>query len=163
LAPSEQLDRLHAVAGKKPKQAISARAGYLTSKLLSQTIKFGFSWVIRQVGINAAGKTGTSSATMDTLFVAYTSRWIATVWMGDDLRERPLGQKDAAYMTVEPMWARYMAEAAEGHPNEEIPWEVPEGVRKNDRGDNKGATSGPMSLVYRKAVKPTTTVAPIDP
>ncbi|MBT8492930.1 MAG: transglycosylase domain-containing protein, partial [Deltaproteobacteria bacterium] len=162
LSPDESLDRLHAMAGIRAKQAISARAGYLINKLLSQTIKFGFSWIIRQIGINAAGKTGTSSATMDTLFVAYTSRWIASVWMGDDLRERPLGDKDAAYMTVEPMWARYIAEAAEGHPNQEIPWETPEGVKERDRGDNKGARGGPMPLVYKKTVRPTTTVAPIE-
>jgi len=154
LPPRDQLDRLAATAGIQEPQAIPARTGYLTSKLLSQTIKFGFASIIRATGVNAAGKTGTSSATMDTSFVGYTSRWITTVWLGDDLRERPLGIKDAAYMTVVPMWARYMAEATVGHPNLEIPWEVPEGVRKNDRGGSKGVTGGPMPLIYKKHVKP---------
>ena len=50
------------------------------------------------------------------MFVAYTSRF-TTVWMGDDTRERALGKNDAAYMTVVPLWARYMYEATEGYPN----------------------------------------------
>jgi penicillin-binding protein 1A len=126
----------------------------LTSKLLSQTIRHGFSTVVRQTGINAAGKTGTSSATMDTSFVGYTSRWITSVWLGDDMRVRPLGRDDAAYMTVVPMWARYMYETAQDHPNDEIPWDVPAGVDPKDRGDHsRGAHGSPMSLIYRKAAK----------
>src|SRR5690606_125116 len=128
LRAADRLDRLHATAGIAPRQAIPARTAYLTSKLLSQTIRHGLATVVRQTGVNAAGKTGTSSATMDTSFVGYTSRWITSVWLGDDMRVRPLGRDDAAYMTVVPMWARYMYETTQHHPNEEIPWEVPAGV-----------------------------------
>lgn len=155
LRAAERLDRLHATAGVTPKQAIPARTAYLTSKLLSQTIRHGFATVVRQTGVNAAGKTGTSSATMDTSFVGYTSRWITSVWLGDDMRVRPLGRDDAAYMTVVPMWARYMYETTQQHPNHEIPWEVPAGVDPKDRGDHsRGEHHGPMPLIYRKAAKP---------
>jgi penicillin-binding protein 1A len=155
LTSARRLDRLATTAGVRAKQAIPARSAYLTSKLLRLAIQFGFSNVVRQAGINTAGKTGTSSATMDTTFVAYTSRWMTTIWLGDDIRERPLGLKDAAYMTVEPMWARYMREAAEGHPNKEIPWTIPDGVRNNDRGDHKKGPHARMPLVYKKSSKPT--------
>jgi penicillin-binding protein 1A len=149
LAPSESIDRIATTAGVRAEQVISARSGYLTSKLLSQAIKFGFSSILRRTGVHAAGKTGTSSATMDTSFVGYTSRWITSVWLGDEWRIRPLGTDDAAYMTVVPMWSRYMFEAAQGHPNAEIPWQVPDGVRSSDRGDNRQATMGRMPLVYQ--------------
>ena len=89
----------------------------------------------------------------DTTFIGYTSRWISTVWMGDDMRERPLGHSDAAYIVVEPLWARFMAEAAVGHPNKEIPWEVPAGIDPKDRGDAKGPKKT-MSLVYRERSGP---------
>ena len=89
LPPRDRLDRLAATAGTKAKQAIKPRTASLITKLLRQVIKFGFANVLRQTGIPAAGKTGTSSATMDTTFVAFTSRWITTVWIGDDRRERP--------------------------------------------------------------------------
>jgi penicillin-binding protein 1A len=153
LPASDRLDRLHATAGVVAKQAIPPRAGYLMNRLLSTVVEHGFSGILRKTGILAAGKTGTSSATMDTTFVAYTSRWITSVWMGDDLRERPLGQSDAAYIVVEPMWSRYMAEAAIGHPNRPIPWEVPRGVDPKDRGDSRGPQKT-MSLQYRERVKP---------
>ena len=153
LPAADRLDRVYATAGTVPRQAIPARAAFLTSKLLAQVITHGFSRVIRDVGIHAGGKTGTSSSTMDTTFVAYTSRWITTVWMGDDLRERPLGHSDAAYIVVEPMWARYMAQAAAGHPNREVPWEVPPGIDPKDRGDSKGPKKT-MSLVYRERSGP---------
>jgi penicillin-binding protein 1A len=155
LRAGDRLDRLHATAGVMPRQAIPARTAYLTSKLLSQTIRHGFATVVRQTGINAAGKTGTSSATMDTSFVGYTSRWITSVWLGDDMRVRPLGRDDAAYMTVVPMWARYMYETTREHPNDEIPWEVPDGVDPKDRGDHsRGEHGSQMPLIYRKAAKP---------
>jgi penicillin-binding protein 1A len=150
LTASERIDRLQATAGVLDRQAISARTGYLTSKLLRQVIKFGFASILRATGINAAGKTGTSSATMDTLFVAYTSRWITAAWLGDDMRERPLGRDDAAYMTVVPMWSRYMAHAAKDHPNGEIPWSIPPGVSPTDRGDHTKGTRLEMDLTYRK-------------
>jgi penicillin-binding protein 1A len=150
LPAADRLDRLFMVGGREPKQAISARTAYLTSKLLHNVIEHGFATVVRQTGIQAAGKTGTSSATMDTLFVGYTSRWITAVWLGDDMRERELGKTDAAYMTVVPVWARYMAAAAVGHPNKEIPWEVPPGVDPDDRGDHKLGGRARMSLEYRK-------------
>jgi len=54
------------------------------------------------------------------------------------VRERPLGKNDAAYMSAVPMWARFMAEASQGQKLEEIPSEVPPGVKPNDRGGSKG-------------------------
>jgi penicillin-binding protein 1A len=157
LSPADRLDRIAATAGVKPKQAISPRTAYLTAKLLRTVIQYGFSSVVRATDIPAAGKTGTSSATMDTHFVAFSSRFITAVWLGDDLRQRPLGKKDAAFMVVEPLWARYMYEVSHGYPNQEIPWHVPQGVRPGDRGDmTKGRRGEPMDLVYKKAEKPGT-------
>jgi penicillin-binding protein 1A len=87
-----------------------------------------------------AGKTGTSSATMDTWFVGYNSRWMTTTWIGDDRRERPLGYKDAAYMLTVPMAARYLNEVTAGQPLEDIPWERPPGVKATDIGGHLRTT-----------------------
>lgn len=157
LSPAARLDRVAQIAGVEPRQAIPARAAYLTTKLLRQAIRHGFSSIVRATGIKAAGKTGTSSATMDTSFVGYTSRTITAVWMGDDMRERELGVDDAAYMTVVPLWTRFMWRIGAGdvHPNGEIPWDVPPGVKPGDRGSHDRGETGPRSdLVYRKAPKP---------
>ncbi len=155
LSAGDRLDRFAATAGDRPAQAISARTAYLTSKLLAQMVNYGFTKTLRATELKAAGKTGTSSATMDTSFVAYTAHHITAAWLGDDKRVRELGKKDAAFMTVVPLWARYMNQAAHGFPNLEIPWSVPPGVEPKDRGDHsRGRRGGAQALIYRHAEKP---------
>ena len=156
LPPADRLDRLAATAGATTRQAIPARAAFLTSKLLRSVVTDGYSGALRAIDIPSAGKTGTSSATMDLWFVAFTSRWLTTLWLGDDLRERPLGKDDAAFMMAVPVWARYMAEASQGQKLVEIPWEVPAGVKKDDRGGTKGKSAdapSTMPLSPHKKVK----------
>jgi penicillin-binding protein 1A len=134
-APGERIDRLVALAGAPaPKDVISPRTAWLMSQLLRRTVTRGHAPSLRSTGIPAAGKTGTSSATMDVWFVGYTSRWMTTTWIGDDRRERPLGHKDAAFMLTVPMFARYMWEVTAGQPLVEIPWSRPPGVKATDTG-----------------------------
>ena len=133
-APSERLDRLVATADARPEPVISPHTAWLTSTLLRHVVTHGHAPAIRTAGLLAAGKTGTSSATMDTWFVGYTSRWMTTTWIGDDLRERALGLKDAAFMLTVPMFARYMTEVTAGQPLQDVPWERPPGVKKDDTG-----------------------------
>ena len=133
-APSERLDRLVATADVRPTPVIPPRTAWLTSNLLRHVVTRGHAPAIRATGMYAAGKTGTSSRTMDTWFVGYTSRWMTTTWLGDDKYVRPLGMKDAAYMLTVPMFARYMTEVTAGQPLQEIPWERPLGVKKDDTG-----------------------------
>ena len=149
LAAGDRFDRIWALAGTAPERAIPARAAYLTNKLLSQAIKYGFSKTLRNTDIHTAGKTGTSSDTHDTWFIGYTSRFITTTWLGDEWKVRALGRTDAAYVTVEPLWARYMYEVSRHYPNPEIPWRVPDGVSPKDRGAHTKGERGSMSLIYR--------------
>ncbi len=155
LSAADRLDRIAALAGMAAPLAIPARAGYLMSKLLANEVTYGFAGVLRETKINAAGKTGTSSDTHDTLFIAYTPQWTTLVWMGDDRKERALGRHDAAYITVVPLWSRYMYEAARRYPNPTIPWAVPPGVKPGDRGDHtKGERVPQMDLIWKVPEKP---------
>jgi penicillin-binding protein 1A len=151
LPAADRFDRFAATAGIPAPQAIPPRTAYLMTRLLAHEVIYGFANVLRATGVYAAGKTGTSSATHDTMFIAYTSKFTTLVWMGDDKKQRALGKFDAAYMTVVPLWSRYMYEAAKGYPNAKIPWEVPPGVKPNDRGDHSKGEKGPqMDLIWRK-------------
>jgi penicillin-binding protein 1A len=132
--PADRLDRVIALAGQRTAPVISPRTAWLTSQLLRRVVSRGHCPSLRSTGLPSAGKTGTSSATMDTWFVGYTSRWMTTTWLGDDKRERPLGLKDAAFMLTVPMFARYMVEVTKGQPLQEIPWERPPGVKPTDTG-----------------------------
>ncbi|HEY1555425.1 MAG TPA: transglycosylase domain-containing protein [Kofleriaceae bacterium] len=155
LTAGDRFDRFAATAGVEAPRAMSPRTAFLMTRLLAEEVEFGFANVLRATGMNAAGKTGTSSATSDNLFIAFTSKFTTLVWMGDDKKERALGKQDAAYLTVVPLWARYMWEAARGFPNPEIPWTIPPGVKKDDRGDHsKGKKADePMELIFRPAKK----------
>lgn len=127
-------DRLAQTAGERPRIAISPRTAWLTSTLLERVVSKGHSQILRATKLPAAGKTGTSSATMDEWLVAYTSKWMTTTWIGDDLRERMLGYKDASYMQAVPTYARFLYEVARTQPLQKIPWERPEGVKASDIG-----------------------------
>ena len=120
--------------GIEPKPVIDPRTAYLTSKLLREIVTTGHSAPIRATKVLAAGKTGTSSRTSDVWFIGYTSRWMATAWIGDDKYERQLGYKDASFMLSVPMWARFMYDAVGDQPLEEIPWERPARVKAHDIG-----------------------------
>jgi penicillin-binding protein 1A len=162
LAAADRFDRLAATAGTTAPQAIPPRTAYLMTRLLAHEVIYGFANVLRATGVYAAGKTGTSSATHDTMFIAYTSKFTTLVWMGDDKKERALGKSDAAYMTVVPLWSRYMYEAARNYPNAEIPWVVPAGVNPKDRGDHSKGTKGPqMDLIWRAAPKKDDAAGPV--
>ncbi len=133
-SPDERLDRMVALAGATTHDVIPERAAWLTSKLLRDVVTRGHAPALRSAGLLVAGKTGTSSATMDTWFTGYTSRWMTTAWIGDDRRVRPLGYKDAAFMLTVPMTARYLYQVTQGQPLQDIPWKRPPGVRPNDTG-----------------------------
>jgi penicillin-binding protein 1A len=157
LMAGDRFDRFAATAGNVAPEAISPRTAYLMTRLLAHEVIYGFANVLRATQVKAAGKTGTSSDTHDTLFIAYTSKFTTLTWMGDDKKERALGKSDAAYMTVVPLWSRYMYEAAKNYPNPEIPWEVPAGVNPKDRGDHSKGVKGPqMDLIFRSTKKKTT-------
>jgi len=139
--PWEKLDRLVELATQKQAQpVIPPRTAHLTSKLLRKVVTHGHAPGMRSTQIPFAGKTGTSSATMDAWFVGYTSRWMLTTWVGDDKRERPLGRKDASFMLTVPMSARFLHEVKVDQPLEEIPWNRPEGIKLNDSGGNLRTT-----------------------
>ena len=140
-APSVRLDRLVALARQEEVPIISPRTAWLTSRLLRRVVSHGHSGPLRVTEIPAAGKTGTSSDTMDVWFVGYTSKWMNATWIGDDKYERMLGFKDAAFMLAVPMFARFIYAASQGQELQEIPWERPEGVKRNDTGGTLRTTA----------------------
>ncbi len=139
-APDLRLDRMVALAGQKAENVIPPRTAWLTSQLLRRVVTKGHAPALRSTGMPVAGKTGTSSATMDVWFVGYNSRSMITTWIGDDKRERPLGYKDAAFMLTVPLAARFLHETTKDQPLLEVPWERPAGVRATDTGGNLRST-----------------------
>jgi penicillin-binding protein 1A len=150
-APDLRLDRMVAVAGKRIKDVIPPRTAWLTSQLMRHVVTKGHAPALRNSGLLVGGKTGTSSATMDTWFIGYTSRWMISSWTGDDRRERPLGFKDAAFMINVPTTARFLSEVTTNQPLKDIPWDRPPGVKPNDTGGSLRTT---MEEVKAEASEP---------
>jgi len=112
-----------------------ATNAWLTSRLLEEVVSKGHSGSLRATKIPAAGKTGTSSATMDVWFVGYTSQWMTTTWLGGrPARNRQLGYKDAAYMLTVPMFASFVYATQANSNLSAIPWSKPDGVLAADNG-----------------------------
>jgi penicillin-binding protein 1A len=65
-----------------------------------------------------AGKTGTSQKARDALFVGYTSRMVAGVWLGND---DDVGTKLAGGTVPVEIWSQFMSKAHEGIPVAELP------------------------------------------
>ncbi len=175
ISAGNKLDRIAAVALTESEPIIEPRTAYLTTKLLREIVTTGHSAPIRATKLPAAGKTGTSSNTWDVWFVGFTSRWMTTAWIGDELHERQLGYKDASFSLSVPMWARYMATAVGDQPLSEIPWSKPAGVKENDRGGplkkqfpppptiGLGLDGKPVNLPARLVAPPASTVLQVTP
>jgi len=65
-----------------------------------------------------AGKTGTSQKARDALFVGYTARMVAGVWLGNDDDQ---GTKLSGGTVPVEIWSQFMAKAHEGIPVAELP------------------------------------------
>ncbi len=65
-----------------------------------------------------AGKTGTSQKARDALFVGYTSRMVAGVWLGND---DDVGTKLSGGNVPVEIWSQFMAKAHEGIPVADLP------------------------------------------
>jgi len=128
-----RIERILAQAGRQKRPILAPRTAHLTGTLLRRVVSQGHSKPIRDAGLLAAGKTGTSSRTSDVWFVGFTSRAFTTVWVGDDLYERQLGYADASFTISVPMWARFVFHANQGAPLVEVP-EPPPHIKPTDRG-----------------------------
>ena len=106
LTADERLDRAVARAGQKPEQAIHPVTAYLINRALRDAVQRGIAWAAYKSGVPSAGKTGTSSKTMDTWFVGFTESMLAVSWVGSEHYERPIGTKDTGSSVALPVTLR---------------------------------------------------------
>ena len=103
--------------GPISRSVVSPESAYLVTDMLRTAIDAGTGREIRSrgLGVDVAGKTGTTNDTRDGWFVGYTPELLAVVWVGyDDNRELGLSGAEAAL----PIWARFMKAALAGGEND---------------------------------------------
>ena len=111
---------------KSKKRLVMSRAGAaIVTNMLEGVIKEGTGRRARILGRAVAGKTGTSNDYKDALFIGFSPRVIAGVWVGLDAGGS-LGAKETGAKAALPIWIDFMKAALENEPHQyfDIPDDV---------------------------------------
>lgn len=112
---------------KPPRRVLADHHAYMLLTMLRAVVYGGTAYAATQLGVPAAGKTGTTNK-YDAWFVGFTESVVTTVWSGADGNRRPLGKRESGSRVALPTWLRYMQATLEGRPQGDLIGEVPEGI-----------------------------------
>jgi penicillin-binding protein 1A len=91
----------------QPQLAVHEDLAFQVTHLLKGVITEGTGRRVRDLGIPAAGKTGTTDQNMDAWFIGYTPELIAGVWVGYD-QKLSLGSRETGSQAAAPIWLAFM-------------------------------------------------------
>jgi penicillin-binding protein 1A len=112
---------------------ISAQPLAMMNSMMRETLLTGTGRKAEIAGWEAAGKTGTTQEFRDAWFVGYTSRLVASVWLGNDDNE-PMKKVSGGGLPSE-IWGRFMKAAHQGAQ----PAGLPGGLWRDQPGLPSGA------------------------
>jgi penicillin-binding protein 1A len=120
------ITRIETADGKVLYDAVAAGPGRVIepnivaemNDMLHAAVEIGTGKRAQLNGWPMAGKTGTSQKARDALFVGYTSRMVAGVWLGND---DDVGTKLSGGNVPVEIWSQFMTKAHEGLPVTELP------------------------------------------
>ncbi len=107
-------------------EIISSASAYQMVSMLKGAVTRGTGKVVKSLGRNLAGKTGTTNANTDAWFVGFSSDLVAGVFVGFD-DPRPLGYKETGSSVAAPIFRDFMKEALENTPD--LPFRRPAGIK----------------------------------
>jgi penicillin-binding protein 1A len=103
-----------------------SRAGAaIVTNMLEGVIKEGTGRRARILGRAVAGKTGTTNDYKDALFIGFSPRVIAGVWVGQDAGSS-LGAKETGAKAALPIWIDFMKAALQNEPHQYF--DIPDNV-----------------------------------
>ncbi len=105
---------------------ISSSSAYQMVSMLKGAVNRGTGIVIKSLGRNLAGKTGTTNANTDAWFVGFSSDLVAGVFVGFD-DPRPLGYKETGSSVAAPIFKEFMKKALQNTPD--LPFRRPAGIK----------------------------------
>jgi penicillin-binding protein 1A len=129
------------VAGEGAERVIDIRNAFTMVNMMQDVVKHGTAMKAMELGRqDLAGKTGTTSDSMDAWFAGFHPTLVAVTWIGYDTPQS-LGERETGGGAALPIWMGYMGEILKGVP--EVEYTMPEHVvtaRINDNGlrDPKG-------------------------
>ena len=123
------------VAGEGAEQVIDVRNAFTMVNMMQDVVKHGTAMRAMELGRqDLAGKTGTTSDSMDAWFAGFHPTLVAVTWIGYD-NPQSLGEKETGGGAALPIWMGYMEKMLKGVP--EVEYSVPEhviSVRINENG-----------------------------
>ncbi|MDD4929348.1 MAG: penicillin-binding protein 1A [Gallionella sp.] len=149
-------------ANEGAEQVIDVRNAYTMVSMMQDVVKHGTAIRAMQLGRqDLAGKTGTTSDSIDAWFCGFQPSVVGIAWMGFD-QPRSLGDKETGGGAALPIWMGYMAKVLKNVP--QAVYSMPDNMvaaRINDSGhpDENGAR---IEYFYQENV-PGPQAAPADP
>jgi penicillin-binding protein 1A len=124
-----------AIAGENASQVIDVRNAYTMIGMMQDVVRRGTASRAMQLGRqDLAGKTGTTSDSVDAWFCGFQPTLVGIAWMGFD-QPRSLGDKETGGGAALPIWMSYMEKALKEVPQAE--YAMPDNmaaVRINEEG-----------------------------
>lgn len=123
------------IAGEGAEQVIDVRNAFTMVNMMQDVVRRGTAASAMRLGrMDLAGKTGTTSDSIDAWFCGFQPTVVGVAWMGFD-QPRSLGDKETGGGAALPMWIGYMEKVLKDVP--QAVYAVPEGiatVRVNEAG-----------------------------
>lgn len=105
-----------AIAGETAEQVIDVRNAYTMTSMLQDVVKHGTAIRAMQLGRgDLAGKTGTTSDSVDAWFCGFQPTVVGIAWMGFD-QPRSLGDNETGGGAALPIWIDYMGKVLKDVP-----------------------------------------------
>ena len=106
-------------------QILSPQTAYQITTILEGVVKRGTGKKLKKLGLNIAGKTGTTNDNTDAWFIGYTSNLVIGVYVGMDNPE-PLGKYETGSKAALPIFSEFIKKAV--NKSDARPFKVPENI-----------------------------------
>jgi penicillin-binding protein 1A len=125
-----------------PDQILDPRVAYVMTHLMTEVVTSGTGHAAKDLGRNAAGKTGTTNESVDAWFVGFTPDVVTGVWVGFD-NQKSIGHGETGAKVALPIWLNFMKAAVKSYP--ESDFVVPPGIAFASIDPATGKLSPPNS------------------
>ena len=107
------------------KQILSPQTAYQVTSLLQGVVERGTAKQLKKLGLNLAGKTGTTNDNTDAWFIGFTSNIVIGVYVGMDNPE-PLGKFETGSKAALPIFEEFVKKAVKK--SDARPFKVPDDI-----------------------------------
>jgi penicillin-binding protein 1A len=110
---------------QQPQSVLHEELAFQVTHLLQGVVAEGTGRRVSELGIPAAGKTGSTDQNMDAWFIGYTPELVTGVWVGYD-QKISLGSKETGSQAAAPIWLSFMQQIRDSLSGRDFT--VPEGI-----------------------------------